>query len=104
MTAVTRASGKSELVLTGNIQAVTEAPILARASGYIQKRYVDIGDRVKEGQVVAEIVAPDLDQQVRQAKAVVDQAAASLEQATANQPRPARRRGPSGCRHLSVSI
>ena len=84
VTAVTRASGKSELVLTGNIQAVTEAPILARASGYIQKRYVDIGDRVKEGQVVAEIVAPDLDQQVRQAKAVVDQAAASLEQATAN--------------------
>jgi RND family efflux transporter MFP subunit len=81
---VTRATGKSELVLTGNIQAVTEAPVLARATGYIQKRYVDIGDRVKEGQVVAEIVAPDLDQQVRQAKAGVDQAAASLEQSSAN--------------------
>ncbi len=81
---VGRATGKSELVLTGNIQAVTEAPILARASGYVQKRYVDIGDRVKEGQVVAEIVAPELEPQVRQAKAVVDQAASSLEQATAN--------------------
>jgi len=81
---VGRSTGKSELVLTGNIQAVTEAAILARATGYIQKRYVDIGDRVKEGQVVADIVAPELDQQVRQAKAGVDQAASSLEQASAN--------------------
>lgn len=81
---VIRATGKSELVLTGNIQAVTEAPVLARATGYIQKRYVDIGDRVKEGQVLADIVAPELEPQVRQAKAVVDQAASSLEQATAN--------------------
>ena len=81
---VERATGGSELVLTGNIQAVTEAAILARATGYIKKRYVDIGDRVKEGQVVADVDAPELDQQVRQAKAVVDQASSSLEQASAN--------------------
>lgn len=81
---VEQAAGQSQLVLPGSIQAVTEAPILARASGYIQKRYVDIGDRVKEGQLLAEIEAPELDQQVQQAKSGVDQAKSSLEQAAAN--------------------
>ncbi len=82
--AVNQASGKSQLTLPGNIEAVTEAPVLARASGYIKVRYVDIGDRVKEGQLLAEIDAGELDQQVRQAKASVDQANSSLEQASAN--------------------
>ncbi len=75
----------SELQLPGNIQAVTEAPILARADGYISRRLVDIGDRVKAGQPVAEIEAPELDQQVLQAKANVDQAQAALDQAVANE-------------------
>ena len=57
---VERSSGKSSLVLPGNIQAITEAPVLARASGYIKKRNVDIGDRVTAGQVLAEIEAPEL--------------------------------------------
>ena len=64
-------------MLPGNIQAVTEAPVLARATGYIRKRYVDIGDRVKAGQVVAEIEAPELDQQILQANATIDQARAA---------------------------
>jgi len=81
---VEQAAGQSQLVLPGSIQAVTEAPILARASGYIQKRYVDIGDRVKEGQLLAEVEAPELDQQVQQAKSGVDQARSSLEQSSAN--------------------
>lgn len=81
---VDQASGKSQLILPGNIQAVTEAPVLARASGYIKTRMVDIGDRVKEGQLLAEIDAGELDQQVRQAKATVDQVNSSLEQANAN--------------------
>src|ERR1019366_9147350 len=81
---VEQAWGKSMLSLPGNIQAVTEAPVLARASGYIKMRYVDIGDRVKEGQLLAEIASGELDQQVRQAKASVDQARASLEEANAN--------------------
>ncbi|MGH9663737.1 MAG: efflux RND transporter periplasmic adaptor subunit, partial [Bryobacteraceae bacterium] len=74
----------SRLLLPGNIQAVTEAPVLARADGYIKKRYADIGDRVKEGQLLAEIAAPELDQQVRQAKATLQQAQASHDQASAN--------------------
>ena len=80
---VKRAEAKSSLVLPGNIQAVMEAPVLARASGYIKRRYADIGDRVKEGQVLAEIDAPELNQQIRQAKATVDQANSSIEQAQA---------------------
>lgn len=72
------------LVLPGNIQAVTEAPVLARASGYIRKRMVDIGDRVAAGQVLAEIEAPELDQQIKQAKASVDQADAAVQQAQAS--------------------
>lgn len=81
---VEQAPGRSELVLPGNIQAVTEAPVLARASGYIKTRLVDIGDRVKEGQLLAEIEAPELDQQVQQAKAAVDETKSALEQAEAN--------------------
>ena len=84
VTTVERSSGKSELVLPGNIQAITEAPVLARASGYIKTRLVDIGDFVKEGQLLAEIDAPELSQQVNQAKASLDQSNAALEQANAN--------------------
>ena len=75
----------SELQLPGNIEAVTEAPILARADGYIRRRLVDIGDRVTAGQPVAEIEAPEIDQQILQAKANVDQAKAALDQAIANE-------------------
>jgi RND family efflux transporter MFP subunit len=81
---VERASGASDLDLPGNIQAITEAPILARADGYIKTRSVDIGDHVRAGQVVAEIEAPELDQQVVQAKATLEQAQASLEQGKAS--------------------
>ncbi|MBS1859125.1 MAG: efflux RND transporter periplasmic adaptor subunit [Acidobacteria bacterium] len=80
---VERSDGDSRLVLPGNIQAVTEAPIVARATGYIRKRNVDIGDHVKNGQVVAEIEAPELDQQILQARAAIEQARSSAQQAQA---------------------
>jgi RND family efflux transporter MFP subunit len=81
---VVSASGQSQLVLPGNIQAVTEAPILARITGYVKSRKVDIGDRVQAGQLLAEIEEPEIDQQVRQAQATLQQAQAALEQANAN--------------------
>lgn len=81
--AVERAATQSSLVLPGTIQAVTEAPVLARSTGYIKKRYVDIGDRVKAGQVLAEIEAPELGQQIRQARASFDQANQQVQQAEA---------------------
>jgi RND family efflux transporter MFP subunit len=81
---VGRSTRQSGLQLPGNIQPITEAPVLARADGYIEKRLVDIGDRVKAGQTVAIIDAPELTDQVSQAKATVQQAQAALQQATAN--------------------
>ena len=80
---VERSLAKGNLVLAGNIEAVTEAPVLARSSGYVVKRYVDLGDRVQEGQVLAVIEAPELDQQIAQAKATVEQAHSNIEQTQA---------------------
>ena len=80
---VGRTPTSSELRLPGTLQALTEAPILARADGYLKTRLVDLGDRVRAGQPLAEIDAPELDQQIRQAEAAIDQAQASLEQAQA---------------------
>jgi RND family efflux transporter MFP subunit len=80
---VERSAARSSLVLPGNIQAVSEAPILARATGYLKKRNVDIGDRVTAGQVLAEIEAPELQQQIRQAQATLDQVNNTVLQAEA---------------------
>lgn len=80
---VKRASPSTELLLPGNITPVTEAYIYARAAGYLKRRYVDIGDRVRSGQKLADIEAPDLDQQVSQAKAALAQVQGQLGQAQA---------------------
>jgi len=81
---VGRSADKSELELPGNIQAITEAPLLARADGYVLRRMVDIGDRVQAGQLLAEIEAPEMAEQVRQSKANLQQAQAAVDQALAN--------------------
>ncbi len=81
---VGRSTRQSGLQLPGNIQPVTEAPILARADGYVDRRLVDIGDHVRAGQPMARIDAPELTDQVTQARATVQQVQAALEQATAN--------------------
>jgi len=75
---------QDEVVLPGNIQAFIDSPVYARASGYLKRWYADIGARVKAGQVLAEIDAPELDQQVQQARADVQQSQAALDQALAN--------------------
>jgi multidrug efflux pump subunit AcrA (membrane-fusion protein) len=81
---VRRAAATSELTLPGNITPVTEAYIYARASGYVRRRYIDIGDRVREGQLLAEIEAPELDKQVQQARATLAQTEKQLDQAKAD--------------------
>jgi RND family efflux transporter MFP subunit len=80
---VLRSQAKTRLNLPGNLQAITEAPVLARASGYMKRRLVDIGDTVTEGQTLAEIEAPELDQQIRQARAALDQTNSAAQQAEA---------------------
>ena len=81
---VERGPTESQIKLPGTMQAVTEAPILARTDGYLKRRLVDIGDRVQAGQLLAEIDAPELDQQINQAEAAIQQAQAAVEQAQAN--------------------
>ena len=83
ITTADRAASVVDLTLPGNIQAITEAAVLARAEGYLVKRYADIGDVVHEGQLLAELDTPDLDQQVVQAQAALQQTNAALAQAKA---------------------
>jgi RND family efflux transporter MFP subunit len=67
------------LVLPGNVQSYFEAPIYARTNGYLKVWYTDIGDRVKKGQLLAEIETPEVDQQLRQAQADLGTAEANYE-------------------------
>jgi RND family efflux transporter MFP subunit len=78
-------SGAEEVILPGNMQAFIDTPIWARASGYLKTWYVDIGAHVKQGQLLAEIDSPELDQQLQQAKEQLntDQANLKLSQITA---------------------
>ena len=70
--------------LPGTMQAFDSATLYARATGYIATRNVDIGSEVHKGDVLAVIAAPDLDQQLAQARAQLAQIHAAFEQATAN--------------------
>jgi RND family efflux transporter MFP subunit len=69
--------GVASLNLPGRLEANLRAPIYARVSGYVKDWKVDIGDAVKAGQTLAEIEAPDLDQQLLQARADLTSAEAS---------------------------
>lgn len=81
---VRRAARDTEVLLPGTLSPLVEASIYGRAAGYVKKRYVDIGDRLREGQLMAEIDAPELDQQVAQARAALSQAEQQLSQAKAS--------------------
>src|SRR5438309_9240900 len=63
----------ADLSLAATTQAIQDSIIYARTSGYLRKRYVDIGDRVTAGQLLAEIDSPEIEQQLRQAKADLQQ-------------------------------
>ena len=73
----TRPRRGPRLVPAGNTQAIQDAILYARVSGYLSKRYVDIGDQVKAGQLLAEIQSPEIDQQLSQARANLQQATSS---------------------------
>jgi RND family efflux transporter MFP subunit len=67
------------LSLPGTLQGYVQAPISARANGYLRRWYVDIGSRVQKGQLLADIETPEIDQQLSQALAARQQTAASLD-------------------------
>jgi len=72
------------VALPGTTAAFAAANIYARATGYIGKRNVDIGDRVKAGDLLAELAVPELDHQIAQNEATLDQLRSALKQARAN--------------------
>jgi len=78
----TRSDLGEELTLPGTVQAFVEAPIYARTNGYLKTWYTDIGSVVKKGQLLAEIDAPEVDQQL--AQAIADLATARANEALSN--------------------
>jgi membrane fusion protein (multidrug efflux system) len=75
---------EQDLVLPGNVAAFNTGSLFARASGYITAWHKDIGDHVKKDEILATISAPDLDQQLEQAKGQLVQLQAAVQQAQAN--------------------
>jgi RND family efflux transporter MFP subunit len=73
------ASSEAGLSIAATTQAMQDAVIYARTSGYIRKRHVDIGDDVKAGQLLAEIDSPEIDQELSQARADLRQAERNLD-------------------------
>jgi RND family efflux transporter MFP subunit len=74
----TSGSAGTDIQLPGSTQAFTDTPIYARTSGYLKKWYADIGAHVKQGELLAEIETPELDQQLAQAQADLKNAQANL--------------------------
>jgi membrane fusion protein, multidrug efflux system len=83
----TQSDATAPLILPGNIEANRSASIYARVDGYLKKWYVDIGDHVKEGQVLADIEAPQIDANLREAQAQLELAQANLKLAQTNSTR-----------------
>ena len=79
-----KAAPDAGLTLAATTQAIQDAIIYARTSGYLKRRFVDIGDRVKAGQLLAEIESPEVDAQLRQAQANLLQFQKTLELQVAN--------------------
>ncbi len=84
VTHATAGPSENEIVLPGNLTAYSEASIYARTNGYLKSWSTDIGTKVKADQVMAEIEAPDVDAQLRQADAALSQARANLDIANLN--------------------
>jgi RND family efflux transporter MFP subunit len=78
------AAAQETIDLPGDLQAIIESPIFARADGFMKTRLVDIGDRVRAGQLMAELETPELDQQINQARATLAQSQASLKELQAD--------------------
>jgi RND family efflux transporter MFP subunit len=81
---VNASSNTMSVTWPGTTEAFAQANIYGRASGYISRRDVDIGSRVKAGQLLVEITAPELDHQIMQAEATLTEMQAALQQAQAN--------------------
>ena len=73
-----RTAPAQEIILPGNVQPFITSPIYARTNGYLRKWYFDIGAHVKQGQLLAVIEAPEVDQQLEQSLSNLNTAKANL--------------------------
>ncbi len=73
-----------ELVLPGTLQAYVESPIYARTNGYLLRWYKDIGSHVRQGELLADIDTPEVDQELMQARAARQQVVAAMDLAKIN--------------------
>lgn len=76
--------GTDALQLPGTLRGYTESPIYARATGYVQRWTADLGQRVRRGELLAELSTPEIDQQLAQARAAAEQARASFDLAASS--------------------
>jgi RND family efflux transporter MFP subunit len=83
----TQSDATAPLILPGNIEANRSASIYSRVDGYLKQWYVDIGDHVHQGQVLADIEAPQIDTNLREAEAQLELANANLKLAQTNSAR-----------------
>jgi RND family efflux transporter MFP subunit len=74
---VRRGAASSEFMLPGTAQPIREAPVHARSTGYVRSFLVDIGARVRAGQLLAELETPEVDQELAQARAALARARSS---------------------------
>jgi multidrug efflux pump subunit AcrA (membrane-fusion protein) len=73
-----RTAPTQEIILPGNVQPFIASPIYCRTNGYLKKWYVDIGARVTQGQLLAAIETPEVDQQLQQSFSNLNTAKANL--------------------------
>jgi RND family efflux transporter MFP subunit len=101
-----RAPAATEFVLPGNIQAIEETALYARVNGYLHERFVDIGARVRAGQVLAVIETPELDQELVQANAALAQAEVGVPQTQAklNQARATHQQARAGLEQARATL
>lgn len=81
---VEQAPAISSLTLPATVRAFLDTPLYARTNGYLQRYLVEIGDHVQKGQLLGEIATPEIDEELRQARATLKRALATLDQAGTN--------------------
>jgi RND family efflux transporter MFP subunit len=86
-TPVALAPTQQKISLPGTIEAIVETPVFARSNGYVQERFVDIGDHVAAGQLLAKMETPEMEESEKEAKAQFLTTLASKEQTEANRNR-----------------
>lgn len=79
-----QAPAVSTLTLPATVRAFLDTPLYARTNGYLQRYLVEIGEHVREGQLLGKIATPEIDEELQQARAMLQQARAAMDQTRTN--------------------